>query len=369
MRYLRNASPKLLKGKALVRLDFNTEDEWRMETTLPTLRLLGKAAERIVIMSHRGRPKRYDAKLSLRRDAKALSKFLKKPVRFVSSLRFADMHKAIARAPRRSFLLLENLRFMKGEEANDHKFARELASLADYYVNDAFAVSHRDDASVDAITRFLPSYAGLELEKEVKVLGGVRDTPKKPFVVILGGGKAHDKLGVMRSLRSSADYFIIGGAAANTLLFLNGIKIGSSLIDKDPKDFKKLKEVLKWDHVTLPLDWKVEKGKILDIGEWTLRDFMSKIRVARTIIWSGPMGVIERGEFAHGTEKIAQAIIENKTAFSVAGGGETVMFLKKHKLDKKFGFISTGGTAMLDFFAGETLPGIAALERKPHKAK
>ncbi len=368
IRYLRTARSAALKGKALVRLDFNTEDEWRMVSTLPTLRLLGKVAEKIIIVSHRGRPKRYDAKLSLRRDARALAGFLGKPVRFVPTLKFLEVRRAIARAPRRGFILLENIRFARGEEPNDKGFAKELASLADYYVNDAFAVSHRDDASVDAITRFLPSYAGLEFERELKSLSEARDNPKKPFVVILGGSKAQDKIAVMRYLRHTADYFLMGGAAANTLLSLNGVKIGSSLVDKDKKDFLKLKEALRWKNVTLPVDWKMERGKILDIGEWTLRDFMSKIRVARTILWNGPLGVIERKEFSHGTQKIAEAIAENRTAFSVAGGGETVMFLKQHKLDKNFSFISTGGGAMLDFFAGEQLPGIEALKRTAQKS-
>ena len=371
MRYLRTTNPHSVKGTALVRLDFNTQDEWRMEATASTLRHLKKTSEKVVIMSHRGRPTRRDARYSLKKDAKYLSKLLKTKVKFIPHFRWNDVRRTIARAPKRSIFLLENLRFMKGEEANDKNFARELASLGNFYVNDAFAVSHRDAASVDAITRFLPSYVGLELEKEIRALSRVAEEPKKPLVIIVGGAKAHDKLGVMKYFHEKADYFLLGGGPANTMMSLQGLHIGKSVADKDPKDLKELKRVANYGNVTVPVDWKMHEGRILDIGEWTIRDFVSKIRVAKTIFWNGPMGLIEKKPFDKGTMAIAQAITENKDAFSIAGGGETVMFLKAHKLDKKFGFISTGGSAMLDFLAGETLPGLAALKRTSlaHPAK
>lgn len=395
IRLLRTAPKKDLSGVCFLRLDFNTEDEWRMEAALPTIRFLLRHAGKVVIGSHRGRPAAaralasksgdFDPRFSLRKDAKALGKFLGKPVRFIPleaghrggsarqsqklltgfipDFRFDEIRREVLNSPKGSVLLLENLRFAAGEEANDAGFAKRLASLADFYVNDAFAVCHRDEASVDAITRFLPSYAGLELEKEIAALSNVLRRPKRPLVVILGGGKAHDKLGVLRWFKKKAASFLLGGAAANTFLSLRGEDVGRSLVDENPADIRRLREVLGWTNLILPRDWRISQGRILDIGEKTIRIYEKKIAAARTIVWSGPMGYIEKKPFDAGTLALARAAAKNRKAFSIAGGGETVMFLKKHKLDVKFGFVSTGGGAMLDFLAGEKLPGIEALKR------
>jgi len=362
--YLSKADKKGLKGIALLRLDFNTEDEWRMEAALPTVRFLLKNSGKVVIFSHRGRPKGFDKKLSLRKDAVNLSKMLGKKVIFLPHFDLPKIKKTITGSATSSVFVLENLRFFKGEENNDAKFAKKLASLGDFYVNDAFAVSHRANASVSAITRFLPSFAGLEMEKELKFLPRAMKKPKKPLVIILGGAKAHDKLGVLKYFRRKADWFLVGGATADTLLFIGGIDVKKSLVDKDKKDLKNLKGVLDYWNIILPADVKVEKGMILDIGERTAAIFAEKIKKAGTVIWSGPMGAFEKKKFSYGTLAIAKAIAGNKKAFSVVGGGETVAFLKKYKLDKKFTFISTGGGAMLDFLADEKLPGIAALDKK-----
>lgn len=365
MKYLSKAKPKDLSGTALLRLDFNTEDEWRMEESLPTVRYLLKHATKVVIISHRGRPEGFDKKLSLEHDAKRLSRYLHRPVQFIASTHFADISMTVARAPRRSVLLLENLRFWPGEAMNDDNFAHSLAGLANYYVNDAFAVAHRAAASVVAVAEHLPSYVGLGMEKELEHLSRLSEHPKKPFVVILGGGKAHDKLGVIQFFRRRADMFLLGGAAANTVLKLRGMNVKKSKIDTDAHDAPFLRSASHDKHVLTPVDWKIKRAMILDIGPKTAKLFVEKIKTAKTILWSGPMGLIEDAKFRKGNLAIAKAIAANRSAFSVTGGGETVMFLKKYKLDRKFSFISTGGGAMLDFLAGEALPGIAALQGRP----
>ena len=364
IRYIRTAKAADLSGVALLRLDFNTEDEWRLAATVPTVKLLAARADKVVIVSHRGRPDgQNNRKLSLRRDATLLGRRLGRPVTFMPHFRFAEIARMVRNAPRHSIFLLENIRFVKGEDTNDPKLARALAGLADYYVNDSFAVDHRANASTVAVTKFLPSYAGLEIEKEIAYLSGVLRRPQKPLVLIVGGAKAHDKLGVIEQFKSKAKAVLVGGGSANTLLALNGVDVGSSLVDRDKKDIAKLKKTLRHRNVILPVDWRMDNGRILDIGPKTSRIFAQRIASARTIIWSGPMGLIERKKFEHGNLAVAKAIAANRRAFSLTGGGETVAFLKKHKLDKKFSFISTGGGAFLEFLAGEKLPAIEALKR------
>jgi phosphoglycerate kinase len=383
---LRKAKPGDLRGTALVRLDFNTEDEWRMEATLPTLRLLHKRADRVVIVSHRGRPDTSlipsfatasagrrtnrgivgsNKVLSLRKNAVSLQKMLGYPVTFVPlfQMRFSALKRRIKGAPKGSIFLLENIRFLKGETAPQPQLARRLASLADFYVNDAFADSHRSAASIALVPRFLPSYAGLELEQELTFLGRVMRHPQRPLVVLLGGAKVGDKLGVIKYFRRKATCFLIGGVAANTLLMLKGRDVGRSRVDDDPRDRKKLKPILKYRNIVLPIDVRMENSAILDIGPKTEKLFARKLSTARTIIWSGPMGFIEKQPFDRGNLAVARAIVKNRKAFSVTGGGETVTFLKRHHLDKRFSFISTGGGAMLEFLAGKKLPGIEALKK------
>lgn len=361
VKYLSKANKRVLLGTALVRLDFNTEDDWRMLTVLPTIKLLLRTASRIVIVSHRGRPRRFDKKLSLKKDAAALGRLLRRKVTFINHFRFAEIGETVAVAPRGSIFLLENLRFVKGEEADDPHFARALASLADFYVNDAFAVSHRANASVAAITRFLPSYAGLEMEREIASLSRVMQHPRRPLVLVLGGAKAADKLGVIKYFKKRADWFLLGGGPANTILSIKGMEVESSVRDRDPKDLRMLAPVAAYKNVELPNDFVWYDGMIWDIGPKAVMEFAKKIKRARTILWSGPLGLIERKKFARGSVAVARAIVRNRRAFSVAGGGETVMFLKKRGLDKKFSFISTGGGAMIDFLAGKKLPGVEAL--------
>jgi phosphoglycerate kinase len=364
--YLADASPKALAGTALLRLDFNTKDDWRMRAVLPTIKLLLKTSSRIVIISHRGRPDGFDKKLSLKGDAVKLSKLLGgRKVIFINHFRFAEIKAQVAAAPRGSIFLLDNLRFLPGEEKNDPKLAMKLSALADFYVNDAFAVSHRANASVVAVTKFLPSYAGIEMESEIKSLSKAIVKPKRPVVLILGGAKASDKLGVIAYFKNKADWFLLGGGSANTILWLKGMDIKKSIKDSDPKELSALKKIAAYKSVVLPVDFAWSgggaKSAILDVGPKTVQLFSKKIVAARTIIWSGPLGLIEKKQYAKASVAVARAIARNRRAFSVSGGGETVMFLKQYKLDKKFSFISTGGGAMVDFLAGKKLPGIEAL--------
>jgi phosphoglycerate kinase len=403
--YLRTEKRERLRGVALVRLDFNTKDgDWRMEAALPTLRLLVATSRAVVIMSHYGRPKpvvdipsfsrrgkgRFsisesgtppslplsseggsasggerggNAKFTLKKDAADLARLLKKKVEFLPNFDFDGIKAKIAESPRGSVFLLENLRFIKGEEENDAKFAKTLASLGDFYVNDAFAVSHRADASVAAITKFLPSYAGLELEKEITFLSRVMQKPSRPLVLVLGGAKAGDKLGVLGYFKNRADLILLGGGAANTMLALRGMDVRKSLRDTDAKELRLLKPLSKLHKIIAPIDYVWNNGRILDLGPKAILDFAGILSKAQTIIWSGPLGMTDDKRYQNGSLSVARAIVKNRHAFSLVGGGETVGLLKKHHLDKKFSFISTGGGAMLDFLAGKRLPGIEALEK------
>jgi phosphoglycerate kinase len=373
--YLGKVKPSLLTGTALVRLDFNTENDWRMRAALPTLKLLVKTSSKIVIVSHRGRPDHgliranktmppaVIKKFGLRKDAVELSRLLKKKVVFIEHFDPAKIRATVESAAHGSIFLLENLRFLPGEEKNDPTFAKALASIADFYVNDAFAVSHRADASIAAITKFLPSYAGLELENEIKFLSRAMMAPHHPLVIILGGAKASDKLGVIAHFKKKADWFLLGGGPANTILAARGMDVKKSLKDDDPKNSGAIKKTAGYKNVILPTDFKWHGDAILDVGPKTISAFIQKIATARTIIWSGPLGVTDRKPYNRASAAVARAITRNKKAFSIVGGGETVMFLKKIELDKKFSFVSTGGGAMMDFLAGEKLPGIEALKK------
>jgi 3-phosphoglycerate kinase len=351
---------RLIKGTALLRLDFNTEDDWRMKAVLPTIKFLLKNGCKIVILSHRGRPIGADKKFTLKEDASVLARLLKKKVIFINHFNFGRIKRTVAESRHGSIFLLENLRFSRGEEENDPKLAEQLASLGDFYVNDAFAVSHRANASIVAITRFLPSYAGLELEAELAHLSRIMVRPKRPLVVAVGGAKVLDKLGVLQYFRNKADWFLLGGESANTMLAVRGMDVKNSLRDEDGAAAA-IKAIARYPNLVLPVDYVWRKDAIVDIGPKSCSLFKKKIAAARTIVWSGPFGLIDVRPYEWGSLKIAKAITNNRKALSVAGGGETVMFLRRVRLDKKFTFISTGGGAMLDFLAGKKLPGIVAL--------
>jgi len=361
IKYLSKVNAEKLGGVALLRLDFNTKDDWRMRAALPVIQLLLKTARAVVILSHKGRPLGFQKEFSLVKDAANLGILLKKNVQFLGHFNFTALRSEIAAGKPKSVFVIENLRFMPGEADNNKEFAMNLASLGDYYVNDAFAVSHRKNASVSGIAALLPSYAGLGLESEIKNLGKIMGNAKRPLVMIFGGAKVEDKLDVLHYFKRKADAFLLGGALANTLLHLKGTNVGKSLHEQ--KVSKEIEALIGYKNIFLPVDYRSEGNAILDIGAKTEKMFAGKISEAKTIVWNGPVGMVEKEEFAKGTAYLARAIAANKNAFSVVGGGETVMALKRAGLDGNVSFISTGGGAMLDYLAGKKLPGITALEK------
>jgi 3-phosphoglycerate kinase len=362
IRYLSAEDGKKFKEKTvLLRLDFNTTDDWRMRASLPTLMFLAQHARAVVVLSHKGRPDGVDKKLSLKKDAALLAKLSRKKTSFIPHFDFEKIGVQIGKAKKGSVFVLENLRFLPGEAKNDPVLAKKLAKLGDVYVNDAFAVSHRKNASVVALAKLLPSYAGFGLESEIANLSKVMKSPKKPLVMILGGAKISDKLDLMRNFQDSTDAFLMGGALANTLLALRGFDVGRSLVEKDLS--AATKKVLGYSHLFLPVDFAKKDRALLDIGPRTADIFARCIAMAHTVVWNGPMGMAEKKGFEKGTRAVAEAIAANKNCFSVVGGGETVTALKKLKMDKKMSFISTGGGAMLEYLSGKKLPGIEALRR------
>ncbi len=362
IRYLSAEGWNKFKDKVvLLRLDFNTIDDWRMRAALPTVIFLVQHARAVVVLSHKGRPKGSDKKLSLKKDAALLAKLSHKKVSFINHFDFEKIGGQIEKAKKGSVFVLENLRFLPGEQVNDHALAKKLAHLGDLYVNDAFAVSHRSNASVVALAQLLPSYAGFGLEAEIQNLSKVMKDAKKPLVMIFGGAKIGDKLDLIRNFRDDANAFLMGGALANTLLALRGFDVKKSLIEKDLSD--SIKKLLGYPHLLLPIDFAEKNHALLDIGPRTADMFARCIAMAHTVVWNGPMGMAEKKGFEKGTKAIAEAIVKNSHCFSVVGGGETVTALKKLKLDKKMGFISTGGGAMLEYLSGKKLPGIEALQK------
>lgn len=372
---LTDAPDRALSGVALLRIDVNAADTWRLEAVLPTITYLAARAKKVIIMSHKGRPepgKRLGS-LSLASDAQKLADLVKTDVWFISDTDIPAVRKHLNTIPDGSIVVLENIRAFKGEATSSATFAKSLASLGDYYVSDAFPVLHHGAASVTELAQLLPSYAGMRLVEEVERLGSLQERVKRPYVVVIGGAKAKDKLGVLDAVIDKADWVLVGGACANAILALRGEKVGQSVYERDAKVLAALQPYVHHKKVLVPVDYVRSGGKILDIGPKTQRLFTSKIKDAGTILWTGPLGLIEKKRFAKGTEVLARAIARNKRAYSVTGGGETVTFLKQHKLDKGFSFISTGGGAMIEFVAGNPLPGLAALsgrkktERPPLK--
>jgi 3-phosphoglycerate kinase len=306
---------------------------------------------RVIILSHKGRPKEFDPVLSLAPYAEYISAKIDEKVIFAPDTR---------KLPEGRVLLLENLRFDPREEQNDPSFAAELAKLGTMYVNDAFAVSHRANTSVSAITKFLPSYAGLLFEKEYSALSKVMDQPDRPLVFVIGGAKIADKLGVIEKFWDKADLFLLGGGPANTVLKAKGVDIQNSIYDENLIDFAS--RLAASDKVIAPQDWEVGDHRILDIGSSSVRKFSEYISSAKTVVWNGPMGLYEDPRFKAGSLGIARAIVAS-TAYSIVGGGETTELIASIGLEDKFSFVSTAGGAMLEFLAGKDLPGVAALSK------
>lgn len=374
IKFLNDGIAKKYAGKTcILRIDLNIEPKseeglFRLRSVLPTIKLLKKHKIRTVLVSHKGRPdpKKLDTKLSLKPFSAIIEKEIHERVVFVPSLDFAKIGDVVECA-KENIILLENVRFYAGEEKNDAKLGKQIASLGDFYVNDAFAVSHRAHASVSAITKFLPYFGGLQLEKEIKNLSGVMKKPESPFLVILGGAKTADKLPVIERFIKSADMFLIAGGPGNTLLAAQGVPMGDSLYDA--KLVPTMKKFAFKPNVFTPSDTAGIGTKILDIGPETAEEFAELIRTANTIIWNGPMGLFEKKKFSKGTKIVWDAVLESaerrKNAKIVVGGGETIASLcllaGQCKIPANI-FLSTGGGAMLEFLAGKKLPGIEALQ-------
>ncbi len=329
----------------------NIKDQLRFKLAAGSIKSLSKKTNKIVILSHLGRPRGKDSRLSLKPFVRPLTSATAKKIKFISHFHFPKIKNEINRAPGGSVFLLENLRFLPGEKKNSKTLAKQLANLGDQYINNDFADSHRADASISAITKFLPSQKGLILKNEIRILKKMRDNPRHPFIFILGGGpKMKDKIIIMKYLLPKADYVLLGSYALK------------------PQLMKNLKLLLKNRKVIIPKDWQTERGKILDIGPETISLYTEIIGQAKTIIWNGPMGYFENKKFAVGTERVAKAILKNKEAQIVVGGVETTSAFfrvspRQFRVSPRF-WVSTGGGAMLEFLADKKLPGILALNQK-----
>lgn len=339
------------------------EKSLRFKKAISTIKALNKKKAKVVILSHLGRPKGSDIKFSLKRFQKPLEKSLRKKVIFLSGQDFESDALVIQAAKPGAVFLLENLRFNKGETTNDTSFARALSSLGDKYVNDDFATAHRNNASNVGVTKLIQSEAGPTLSAEIKNLSLVLKSPKRPFVLIIGGAKMSDKIAVIKNLLPKADYVLLGGGAANTFLKAKGQEIGKSIFE--PHVMSVAKELLKNKKILIPSDSLRNGDKISDIGPETARRFASIIAEAKTVIWGGPMGLFEDKRYQSGTKSVWKAILANRKASVVVGGGETVASMKlvqKEPKTPKNIFLSTGGGAMLDYLAGDNLPALKALK-------
>lgn len=387
---------KVRGKKVLVRCDFNVPideegnitDDIRIRSAMPTIEYILNSGGSVILMSHLGRPKgEPKPEYSLRPVAKRISQLIGKEVKFADdNLVIGNITKSLARELKQGdILLLQNMRFRKEEEENDEIFSKELASLGDIYVNDAFGTAHRAHSSTVGIAAFLPSAMGYLIEKELRIMGRALETPERPFIAILGGAKVSDKIGVIENLIDKVDILIIGGGMAYTFLKSEGHEVGQSLLEEDKISLagsliKKAKE--KNIEFLLPVDtvvakkfaqdteyWTVDIESIpetmmgMDIGEKTIELFIKKIDKARTIIWNGPMGVFEMPVFAEGTREIARSMA-NSGAITIVGGGDSAAAVEKFGFADKMTHVSTGGGASLELLEGKVLPGIDALENK-----
>lgn len=370
--------------KVLLRVDFNVpavkgkiSEDYRITAALPSIKYLQERGARLIIISHWGDPQGEDKEFSTRALARRLQKLAKLPVKFVPALVGSKVSSAVSSLGDGEIIFLENLRFHPGEKDNTLAFARDLATLADVYVNDAFSVCHRAQASVSAITRFLPAFAGLQLEAELKNLQKIMQ-PVKPLVVVMGGAKISTKAPIIKKLYPRASQILLGGGLANSFWRRQGIEIGRSLYDasadKLVDSFLKKKKVL--PKIILPVDVIVKtvngknvrrnlkevkkSDKIFDIGPESIALFSLYLKKAQTIVWNGPLGKFEETAYKHGTIAVGAIIAARSTgrAFGLVGGGETVEALKMTKMEAYVDWVSTAGGAMLSYLGGEKMPGL-----------
>ncbi len=384
----------LKNKKVLVRCDFNVPmdeeknitDNTRIVAALPTIKYLLENNCAIILCSHLGRPKgEFKQEFSLKPVAKELSKLLNKEIIMANDVIGEDAKSKAKNLQNGQIMLLENVRFHREETDNDPEFSKQLASMAEVYVNDAFGAAHRAHSSTSGVAQYLPAVSGFLIEKELKFLGNALNNPERPFVAIMGGAKVSDKIGVIDSLLEKVDTLIIGGGMAYTFFKAQGYEVGNSICEMDKLDLaKELMEKAKNKGVKLmlPVDTKIGKEfkpdtesktvswteipegwEGFDIGEESIKMFAEEIKKAKTVVWNGPLGLFEFDQFAIGTNSIAE-VLSQIDATTIIGGGDSAAAVRKAGLEDKMTHISTGGGASLEFLEGKKLPGIECLQDK-----
>ncbi len=384
-----------MKGKrVLCRVDFNVPmndgtvaDDTRIRAAIPTIEYLSEQGAVVILASHLGRPKgKVKKELSLVPAGKRLSELIGKNVQISNEVFGENVKKQISQLQSGDIILLENVRFYPGEEQNDPQLAKELAKLADIYVNDAFGTAHRAHVSTEGVAHYLPSVAGFLMEKEIDVLGKALSQPERPFTAIIGGAKVKDKIGVIDHLLDKVDHIIIGGGLAFTFIKAQGYEIGKSLLEEDKielaksfiekakekgvefhmpidvvvaNEFSEDAEINVVDIDSIPADWQA-----LDIGPKTVKRYSEVIQQSKLVVWNGPMGVFEMKPFSNGTKSVAEALANAEHTYSIIGGGDSARAVEQFGLAHKMSHISTGGGASLEFMEGKSLPSIAVLDDK-----